>query len=211
MRGSPEATMGRLGHSVPLIFERVDNTPFLKSERWDSPEYLDRRLQALAMVWPGSELVVFGGRLGSIRGHEWPALLTAPVIRSFRTLESLRPRLALGASLRLQANSRVLFKGGYVYCRRKQDAWEPSPKFSEPDDLPWRRNGDSSSLMGLEFEGGVAKEHPEGGLPHHRRQPQRNLVRQAEHSRLGLPALRLATKDGSTVPSSTVTGAGWGP
>lgn len=111
-RGESKATLGRFGHSVPLIFERIDNTPFLKSKRWDSSDYLVDGFR-MAMNWPGSELDVFGGRLGSIQGMNG-ALLTAPVIRSFRT-RIIEADTALGASLKLQANSRVLFKGGYMY------------------------------------------------------------------------------------------------
>jgi hypothetical protein len=112
LRGETRATFGRFSHSVPLIFERVDNTPFWENGVWDSKGYLVDGFK-LAMIWPGSELNFFGGRTASIKGVNGTGI-ASPVIRSFTT-QVLESEALLGASLSLQANSAVSLRGGLIY------------------------------------------------------------------------------------------------
>lgn len=112
LRGKSKLTLGRYGHSVPLIFEKVSNTPFWKNESWDSSLYPVDGFK-LAMTWPGSELDIFGGKTVSVRSFNGTEL-SAPVIRSFTT-RILESDSLLGASLSLQANPFVSFHGGMIY------------------------------------------------------------------------------------------------
>lgn len=112
LRGSIEATVGRFGQAVPLIFE-----PSINKDLWGQSDLAARGFLVDGMKarlrWSGTDLDIFAGRVGG-RSAQNNMVLSAPVIKSFSTLV-IPAESVLGAGLDFQANSKVNFSGGMIY------------------------------------------------------------------------------------------------
>lgn len=152
LRGSIEATFGRFGQSVPLIFE-----PNLNKDLWVQSElspkgYLVDGLKT-RLSWSGTDLDIFAGRVGATSSSQ-SVTIAAPVIRSFTT-NVLPAEAVLGAGLDFQANSKVNFSGGFIYVEGANRIGVPPKSANRMITL-----GGAIKIAfprGLHVEGGIAK------------------------------------------------------
>ncbi len=152
LRGSMDATVGRFGQSVPMIFEPHINKDFWGQSDLSAKGFLVDGMRT-RLRWSGTDLDIFAGRVGA-KSVQNNLVLSAPIIKSFTTLV-LPAESVLGAGLDFQANSKVRFKGGFIYVEGANRIGVPPKSVNRMITLGGSM--EAKLPVGARLKGGIAK------------------------------------------------------